>query len=90
VEQKMSVPIPAFFWFVPFHYQSVKVLEKVSLEYHSSSLTKKPEQRFEQNLRKLFSRYQKTGKLNGTRFDLTGMASVSNLAHAWKKGLRMN
>jgi len=37
VERKKSVPLPAFFWSVPFHYWTVQRFQKVSLEYCSAS-----------------------------------------------------
>ncbi len=54
MEQKKSVPKLAFFWFVPFHDRSVKVLKKVSLEYHLWSVKNKPQLRPEWKWTKLF------------------------------------
>ncbi len=57
--------------------------EKKLLEYCLWLVKNKPERRSERKWTELFSRYRKTGKLNGMVFDQTGMASVLNLAHAW-------
>ncbi len=80
-----SVPIPSFFWSVSFHYRTIQRFQKVSLEYRSASFLTGPDQRFKWNYTELFPGYRKTGVLNGTRFCLTSMGSVSNLAHAWDK-----
>jgi len=76
------------FWSVPFHYWTVQRFQKVLLEYFSASFLTGPDQRFKQNYRELFSQYQKTGVLNGTRFSQTsmGLSQISLMPEPIPKG----